>query len=208
MRFCSEGLEEGSGAEGEAETGAETVTKAEMGHRGEDRGRKSRGFMGLKKGREILTEKEVAALQCGALRCGAAGMEEISWSGEGPGSQWSPLLFDIVAPRRSTTMTRGPGGEAGLAGRDEPRRDWQGQNARSPSQSQSMLSPVWIWLDLGTLTFDLSTFWSWGLRGADVEQQQEEMEVSQWIFRKRTDSCHASTAVPPKRNMGLKILVL
>lgn len=71
-----------------------------------------------------------------------------------------------------------------------------------------MLSPVWIWLDLGTLTFDLLTFWSWGLRGADVEQQQEEMEVSQWIFRKRTDSCHASTAVPPKRNMGLKILVL
>lgn len=61
-------------------------------------------------------------LQCGALRCGAAGMEEISWSGEGPGSQWSPLLFDIVTPRRSTTMTRGPGeGRAGLAGRDETR---------------------------------------------------------------------------------------
>lgn len=119
-------------------------------------------------------------------------MEEISWSGEGPGSQWSPLLFDIVTPRRSTTMTRGPGeGSAGLAGRDEPRRDWQGQNARSASQLLS--SPVWIGLALGTRTFDLLTVGLGDLGGAYLEPQEEETEVSQSIFRTRTDSCHAST---------------
>lgn len=108
-------------------------------------------------------------------------------------------------------MTRGPGeGRAGLAGRDEPRRDWQGQNARSASQLLS--SPVWIGLDLGTRAFDLLTVGLGDLGGAYLEQQEEETEG--FVVNFSNEDGQTAATLPrlhgssPKRNMGLKILVL
>lgn len=145
--------------EGGAETGTEAVTVAETGHRGRGRGRErnGRGLMGLKKGREILTEKRgcSAAVRCVAVRCCGNGGNLLEWGGAR--ESMVPFIIRYCRPEAvNDNDARARRGEAGQAGRDEPRRDWQGQNARSPSQSQVLLSPVWIWLDLwelGPLTF-------------------------------------------------------
>lgn len=186
-----------------------TVTVTETGHRGRGRERMGKGgLMGLKKGREILTEKK-RLQRCSAVRCGcgAAGMEEISWSGEGPGSQWSPLLFDIVAPRRSTTMTRGPGegrkDRQDETSRDEPGRD---KNARSPSQqTQLVLTPVWILVGpfLELWTFDLLTVGLFDLgRGLSGAAGRRKWRFRTRIFERGRTAATLPTAVSPQKKYG------
>lgn len=84
--------------EGDAETGTEAVTVAETGHRGRGRERNGRGLMGLKKGREILTEKK-RLQRCSAVRCGTVLREWRKSPGVGRGQGVNgPLYYSILSP--------------------------------------------------------------------------------------------------------------
>lgn len=143
-----------------------------------------RGLMGLKKGREILTEKRgcSAAVRCSEVRCGAVLREWRKSPGVGRAREsMVPFIIRYCRPEAvNDNDARARRGEAGQAGRDEPGQAWQGQNALSASQSQLLLSPVWIWLG-GLLTFwalDLLTSDGWSGRGLIWSSRREETEVS------------------------------
>lgn len=213
-------LEQGSDREGEAKTGAEAeaeaMAEAETGHRGRSRarGRKGRGLMGLKKGRETLTEKRgCSAAVCGALRlrCCGNGGNLLEWGGARESTV--PFIIRYCRPEAvNDNDARARRGEsAGMAG-----RDWQVQkNARSLSLSQQLLL-VWIQVrplsDLLTLHLCTSDRWlalggPW--EGAYLEQQEgTDGEFRTRIFEQERTAATLPRQFRPKRNMGLKILVL
>lgn len=180
--------------------------------------------MGLKKGTgNSHRKKEVAALQCGALRlrCCGNGGNLLEWGGARESTV--PFIIRYCRPEAvNDNDARARRGEAGQAGRDEPRRDWQGHRGKKCTVAvavdvvDGVWNPGWTFdlLTLHPLTFDLWLGLGLDLRGAYLGAAggHEMEEVSYSNFRTRTDSCHASTAVQqcnsPKRNMGLKILVL
>jgi hypothetical protein len=99
--------------------------------------------MGLKKARETLTEKRgcsaAVCVRCGAVRlrrCGNGG-NLLEWGGARESTV--PFIIRYCRPEAvNDNDARARRGEnAGLAGRDEPRRDCQGQrNARLLSLAQ------------------------------------------------------------------------
>lgn len=117
-----------------------------------------------------------------------------------------PLYYSILSPEAvNDNDARARRGER-RTGRT--RQAWQGQNARSPSQL--LLSPVWIGLDLGGWTFDLLMVGLGAWEGLISSSRRRKRRFrSQFFERGRTAATlprlHGSS---PKRNMGLKILVL
>lgn len=107
-----------------------TVTVAERGHRGKGRERMGKGGAhGVEEGKgNSHRKKEVAALQCGALRvrCCGNGGNLLEWGGAR--ESMVPFIIRYCRPEAvNDNDARARRGEEGQAGRDEPRRAWQGQ---------------------------------------------------------------------------------
>lgn len=110
--------------------------------------------MGLMKGKgNSHRKKEVAALQCGALRlrCCGNGGNLLEWGGARESTV--PFIIRYCRPEAvNDNDARARRGEAGQAGRDEPRRDWQGHRKNARSLWQLMLS-TGSGFQVGPLTF-------------------------------------------------------